>query len=74
MPVVLVLQNPGQAAHAPVQAQTLAAASGWARRAGVPTVDVTSSFTDPSRLMYDDRHPNEEGSKVWAGVIERELG
>jgi lysophospholipase L1-like esterase len=69
IPLVAVLQNPGRGEHEDRQAATLRVIRTWATNKGVPTIDVTSAFTDPEKQMQDDAHPNERGSQIWADVV-----
>jgi len=76
IPSVVILQNPGQNEHAPIQDATLVALTTWAGQAGEPLIDVASAFRaapDFEYLMKDDAHPNWHGAEVWAGVVSAAL-
>jgi hypothetical protein len=69
IPLVAILQNPGRGEHEGRQNATLGVLRTWAADQGVPTIDVTSAFTDPAKQLHDDVHPNERGSRVWADTV-----
>jgi lysophospholipase L1-like esterase len=69
IPLIAILQNPGHGEHEGRQKATLDVLRTWAADQSVPTIDVTSAFTDPATQLQDGVHPNERGSQIWADTV-----
>ena len=73
VPVLVTLQQP-QAGDQ--NAEVRAAVARWAQQEGLPTIDVAERFLsqgEPETLLTDAVHPNDEGSALWAEVVEDAL-
>lgn len=72
-PIGVVAQNPAVGGSRDHSAANREALNQLARQRGLPLIDVTRAFElhgDVESLLYDDLHPDDGGSRLWARTVE----
>lgn len=70
--VAMVVQNPATGEYEDSSAANQAVVREVSQSRSLPVIDVRAAFEDSgdaSALLFDDLHPNEEGSQVWAEAV-----
>lgn len=76
LPFVVTLQNASRGKYQRVSAKSVSEQKAWAVQRGVPVIDIESTISEQNldELLFDEVHPNQQGSRFWADKVAEALG